>query len=143
MAEQLELCVNKQRPERSTALGSCRTCGRADTQGAFVELNGFKCGIQFHYEPVEIIQGNVKLRVTVVVAGLHEAGMLMGHLLCRVQTNRLTHSEDVVGHHVGHAFSCRHHVRSSVFRERGDRVEICYSQAFFFCFSHILPFREN
>ena len=115
----------------STALGWCRTCGGADTRGAFVELNGLECGIQLHYEPVEIIQGDVELVVAVVVAGLHEGGMLTGHVLFRVQADRLAHSEDVVGHHLGHAFGCRHHVRSSVFRER---VEILLLTGIFLLF---------
>lgn len=46
-----------------------------------------------------------------VTTGLGETGMLIACLLCRVQADSLTHSQNVIGNHVGHAFSCRHHVR--------------------------------
>lgn len=46
-----------------------------------------------------------------VTVRLCETGMLIDCLLCRVQADSLTHSQNVIGYHVGHACSCRHHVK--------------------------------
>lgn len=102
---------NKRKLSCKMALLSYCTCRRADARGTLVGLNGFKCRIQFQDELVEITEGNVEIRVTMVVAGFRETGMLIDCLLRRVQADSLTHSQNVIGYHVGHAFSCRHLIR--------------------------------
>lgn len=78
------------------------TCGRAWGRAWCVDFDGFKCRIQFQDELVELFQGRVKFGLI---------GTLINCVLCWIQVDGLTHSENVTGYHVGHAFSCRHHVR--------------------------------
>ncbi len=93
------------------ALWSYCTCRRADARGTLADPNGFKCRIQFQDELVEITQGNVEITVTMVIAGFRVTGMLIDCLLRRVQADSLTHSQNVIGYHMGHAFSCRHLIK--------------------------------
>ena len=79
------------------------TCSGAGGRGTLVQENGFKCGIQFQDDAVEVLQGDVEIVVSAVA-------MATGRLRSGTQSNRLAHSQNVVGHHVGHAFSCKHHV---------------------------------
>lgn len=92
-------------------LSRCHTCRRADAWRTFVARDGFKRRIQFQDELVEILQGDVELVVLMVTAGVREARMLAGCPLRRVHVDSLTHSQDMIGYHVGHAFGCRNHDR--------------------------------